>query len=95
MAKVWQVGAECTPSFTFRDPALAAHELAGAAVAAAVGYLWPFLVVVTTGVDAVLDASDPLPFLALHFLQVSWYAVYDTTWTCHTMWHIWHSTKHP
>lgn len=34
------------------------------------GYLWRFLVVVSSGIDAVFDAADPLPFLGLHFVQV-------------------------
>lgn len=33
-------------------------------------YWWRFLVVVSHGVDGVFDATDPLPFLGLHFVQV-------------------------
>jgi hypothetical protein len=34
------------------------------------GYLPKFLQVIASGTDAVFDAEDPLPFLALHYLQV-------------------------
>jgi hypothetical protein len=34
-------------------------------------YLWRFLLVVSQGVDAVFDVLDPLPFLGLHFVQVT------------------------
>jgi hypothetical protein len=63
----WRIAAANVPRAVVAAAAAAAAALL---LLLAVGYLWSFLVVVTCGIDAVFDASDPLPFLGLHFVQV-------------------------